>query len=41
MKRLFAVLLSVFLLIGVLPFAAGAAETVASGFCGADGENLS
>ena len=41
MKRFFAVLLSVFLLIGVLPFAAGAAETVASGFCGADGENLS
>ena len=41
MKRVLAVLLSVFLLIGALPFAAGAAETVASGFCGADGENVS
>ncbi|MBQ6066068.1 MAG: leucine-rich repeat protein [Clostridia bacterium] len=41
MKKILAVLLSVFLLIGALPFAAGAAETVASGFCGADGENVS
>ena len=41
MKRVLAVLLSVFLLIGALPFAAGAADIVASGYCGADGENLS